>query len=171
MHFPFSVDFSPVYQVVALSPPTYFSPKVSVPFCVCNAKWSPVVLLPSCLLLNSQEVHNSSGSHKRVKSLYLKKITVTLSILYVVQGGHQYYYHLLTDASAAVPAVLEKGVYAPKLAKVPAFGKSLLSDDSALLWFSPVLNGYTVELSGDDQGFSTALHNGIYPINVFPIPP
>jgi hypothetical protein len=171
MHFPGSVDFSPVYQVVAGPPPTYFPPRVAVPGGVGNAKWSPVVVLPSGLVLNAQEVHNSSGSHKRVKSLDLKKMTVTLSILDGVQGGHQYYYHLVTDASAAVPAVLEKGVYAPKLAKVPAFGKSLLSDDSALLGFSPVLNGKTVEGSGDDQGFSTALHNGIDPINVFPIPP
>jgi hypothetical protein len=103
--------------------------------------------------------------------LDLVKRTVTLSILDGVQGGRQYYYHLVTDASASIAAVLEKGVYAPRLSKAPAFGESFPSEDSALLGFSPVLNGKTVEGSGDDQGFSTALHNGIDPINVFPIPP
>jgi hypothetical protein len=48
----------------------------------------------------------------------------------------------------------------------------LPDEHSALLGFSPVLNGRTDEGSGEDQGFSTALANGgIDPINVFPIGP
>lgn len=129
------------------------------------------MVLPSGLVLNAQQVHNPSGSHDRAVALDLAKRTVTLSILDGVQGGRQYFYHLVTDASAAAPAVLEKGVFSAMLAKVPAFGKSLPSDNSALLGFSPVLNGSTVKGSGQDQGFSTALHNGVDPINVFPIPP
>ena len=85
--------------------------------------------------------------------------------------GKQYFYHLVTDASAAVPAVLEKGVVDPKLAKIPQFGESLPGEKSALLGFSPVLNGRTDKGSGEDQGFSTALANGVDPINVFPIGP
>ena len=58
------------------------------------------------------------------------------------------------------------------LAKLPAFGQSAPGEHSALLGFSPVLNGRTDEGSGQDQGFSTALANGgIDPINVFPIGP
>ena len=160
-----------MFKKLSDPPPVYFPPKVANPGGVGDANWSPVVVLPSGLVLNAQQVHNPTGSHTRVKAIDLVKHTVTLSILDGVQGGRQYYYHLVTDASAKVPAVLEKGVYSPRLGKVPAFGKSLPSDDSALLAFSPVLNGKTVEGSGDDQGFSTALHNGIDPINVFPIPP
>lgn len=171
MHFPGNVNFGYPYKVVAGPPPTYFPPKVANPGGIGDANWSPVVVLPGGLVLNAQQVHNPTGSHTRVKAIDLVKRTVTLSILDGVQGGHQYYYHLVTDASAKVPAVLEKGVYSPRLANVPAFGKSLPSDDSALLGFSPVLNGNTVKGSGDDQGFSTALRNGIDPINVFPIPP
>jgi hypothetical protein len=89
---------------------------------------------------------------------------VTLSILDGVQGGKQYFYHLVTDASAAVPAVLEKGVFAPKLGKIPQFGQSLPGEKPALLGFSPVLNGRTDKGSGEDQGFSTALGNDIDPI-------
>jgi hypothetical protein len=171
MHFKGDVDFSPSYQVVAGPPPTYFPPKVATPGAVADAAWSSIVALPDGLVLNAQIVSNNTGTHDRVKSIDLKNREVTLSILDGVQGGRQYFYHLVTDASAQVPAVLEKGVYAPRLAKIPAFGQSLPGEKSALLGFSPVLNGRTDEGSGQDQGFSTALANGIDPINVFPIPP
>ena len=171
MQFEGDVDFSPVYQVVAGPPPTYFPPKVANPGAVGDSAWSSIVVLPGGLVLNAQIVSNNTGAHDRVKSIDLKDRKVTLSILDGVQGGRQYFYHLVTDASAQVPAVLEKGVYAPRLAKIPAFGRSLPGEKSALLGFSPVLNGRTDEGSGQDQGFSTALANGVDPINVFPIPP
>ena len=128
-------------------------------------------MLPSGLVLNAQIVQNPSGKHLRVKSIDTQGRTVTLSILDGVQGGKQYFYHLVTDASVAIAAELEKGVFAPRLAKIPEFGKSLPGEKSALLGFSPVLNGRTDKGSGQDQGFSTALANGIDPINVFPIAP
>ena len=171
MQFKGDVDFSPTYQVVAGDPPTYFPPKVANPGAVGDSAWSSIVVLPGGLVLNAQIVSNNTGAHDRVKSIDLKDREVTLSILDGVQGGRQYFYHLVTDASAQVPAVLEKGVYAPRLAKIPAFGRSLPGEKSALLGFSPVLNGRTDEGSGQDQGFSTALANGVDPINVFPIPP
>jgi hypothetical protein len=122
-------------------------------------------------VLNAQIVQNATGQHLRVKSIDAAGGTVTLSILDGVQGGKQYFYHLVTDASVPIAAVLEEGVFAPKLAKIPEFGKSLPGGKSALLGFSPVLNGRTDKGSGKDQGFSTALANGIDPINVFPIGP
>ncbi|MDQ3224204.1 MAG: hypothetical protein M3Q75_12160, partial [Gemmatimonadota bacterium] len=124
------------------------------------------------VVLNVQMVQNASGAHDRLTAVDLKKRTVTMSLLDGFHDGKQYYYHLVTDVSADLPAVLEKGVFTPRLAKVPGYGKSMPSDKSALLGFSPVLNGSTNMNSGEDQGFSTSLHNGgIDPINVFPIPP
>jgi len=166
-----NVDFSPKHKLVAGDPPGYFPPKVANPGGIADDQWSPIVVLPSGLLLNAQMVQNDSGRHDRVKSIDTRGRTVTLSILDGVQGGKQYFYHLVTDASAALPAVLEKGVFASKLAKIPQFGKSLPGEKSALLGFSPVLNGRTDKGSGEDQGFSTALANGVDPINVFPIGP
>ena len=171
MKFAGNVDFSPKYKLVAGDPPGYFPPKVANPGGVADDQWSPIVVLPSGLVLNAQIVQNDSGRHDRVKAIDIEVRTVTLSILDGVQGGKQYFYHLVSDASATVPAVLEKGVFAPKLAKVPQFGKSLPGEKSALLGFSPVLNGRTDKGSGEDQGFSTALANGVDPINVFPIGP
>jgi hypothetical protein len=171
MQFKGDVDFSPVYKVVAGDAPNFFPPKAAEPGAVANAAWSSIVVLPSGLVLNAQIVGNASGMHDRVTAINLKNRTVTLSILDGVQGGKQYFYHLVTNVSAPIPAVLEKGVYAPRLADIPAFGASLPNENSALLGLSPVLNGRTDKGSGEDQGFSTALANGIDPINVFPVGP
>ncbi len=172
MSFKGDVDFSPAYQVTPGDAPTYFPPKSFTPGAVGDAEWSSMAVLPSGVVLNVQMVQNASGAHDRLKAIDLKKRTVTLSLLDGFHAGKQYYYHLVTDVSADLPAVLEKGVFTPRLAQVPGYGKSMPSDSSALLGFSPVLNGGTDSSSGKDQGFSTSLHNGgIDPINVFPIPP
>ena len=166
-----NVDFAPKYAVEPGSPMP-FPPKVAKPGAVADAEWSSLVELPSGVVLNAQMVHNASGDHDRAVDVDLKKQTVTMSLLDGFQGGKQYYYHLVTDVSADLPAVLEKGVYAPKLALIPEVGKSTPAAKSALLGFSPVLNGITDTGSKQDQGFTTSLANGgIDPINVFPIDP
>ncbi|MBW4471552.1 MAG: hypothetical protein KME45_14265 [Stenomitos rutilans HA7619-LM2] len=166
-----NVDFSPEYQVEPGSPDP-FPPKVAKPGAVGDAQWSSMVVMPSQVVLNIQMVHNASGNHDRLKALDMKQRKVTMSILDGFQGGKQYFYHLVTDVSAEVPSVLEKGVYTPRLAKVPQMGKSTPFDRSALLGFSPVLNGITDTGTGQFQGFTASLANGgIDPINVFPIPP
>ncbi len=171
IHFKSSVDFAHTYKVVPSLPPNYFPPKVADPRGVADAGWSPIVVLPSGLVLNTQIVDNGSGEDVRVESIDIPHRMVTLSIVDGGQGGKEYFYHLVMDASAVLPSVLEKGIYTPLLAKIPAFGKSFPQDDSALLGFSPVLNGRTDEGSGQDQGFSTDLANDIDPINVFPYGP
>jgi hypothetical protein len=166
-----NVDFAPKYEAVAGSPMP-FPPKVAKPGAMADAEWSSLVVMPSGVVLNVQMVHNASGDHDRAKDVDLKKQTVTLSLLDGYQGGKQYFYHLVTDVSADLPAVLEKGVYAPKLALIPEAGKSEPSDKSALLGFSPVLNGITDTKTGQDQGFAASLANGgIDPINIFPVGP
>ncbi len=166
------VDFSPEFEITAGDPPGYFPPKSFNPGAVADAEWSSIAVMPSGVVLNLQLVQNDTGGHDRMKAIDLKKRTVTMSLLDGFHDGKQYYYHLVTDVSADLPAVLEQGVYAPRLGKIPTFGKSRPQDDSALLGFSPVLNGATQKGSGEDQGFGTAIANGgIDPINVFPIPP
>lgn len=166
-----NVDFSPVYKVVPGSPDP-FPPAVADPGAVADAQWSSIVELPSGIVINAQIVHNKTGSHDRLKDIDLKHRTVTLSVLDGAQGGKQYFYHLVTDVSASLPAVLEKGVFAPRLAMLPTFGKSEPTDDSALLGFSPNVNGISKLDSGQEQGFVASLSNGgIDPINVFPLGP
>jgi hypothetical protein len=172
MQFPGDVDFSPEYHVTPGDAPTYFPPKSFRPGAVGDAEWSSMAVLPSGLVLNVQMVQNATGPHDRLVGIDVQRRTVTLSLLDGFHAGKQYYYHLVTDVSADLPAVLEKGVFTPRLAGVPKAGKSLPADASARLGFSPVLNGKTDINSRDDQGFSTSLRNGgIDPINIFPIPP
>jgi len=165
------VDFSPVYKVVPGSP-NPFPPAVANPGAVADADWSSIVVLPSGIVINAQIVANKTGTHDRLTSIDFKHRAVTLSILDGVQGGRQYFYHLVTDASASLPAVLEKGVFATRLSMLPTFGESEPTNDSALLGFSPNANGLTKLDSGQEQGFAASLSNGgIDPINVFPLGP
>ena len=172
MRFRGAVDFTPEHLVIPGSPTAPFPPKTARAGAVGDAEWSSMAVLPSGVVLNVQVVHNPSGTHDRVKSIDLEKRTVTLSLLDGFQGGKQYYYHLVTDVSEALPAALENGVHTPRLAKVPGYGQSRPADRSALLGFSPVLNGATDTRTRQDQGFvASVVNGGIDPINVFPIDP
>lgn len=167
-----NVNFSPVHNVVAGDAPNYFPPKSFQPGAIADAEWSSIVVLPSGQVLNAQIVSNDTGNHDRLINIDKNKMTVTLSILDGFRGGKQYFFHLVTDATADLPAALEKGVSAPRLAKIPAFGKSLPTDRSAFLGFSPNANGITDLSSGQGQGFAYSISNGgVDPINVFPLAP
>ena len=171
MRFKGNVDFSPEHVVIPgeLAP---FPPRLAKPGAVADASWSSMVVMPSGDVLNVQMMHNASGTHDRVKSLDMEHRTVTISLLDGFQGGKQYFYHLVTDASAEVPSALENGVFSTRLANVPSFGQSMTSQPSALLGFSPVVNGLIDTKTHQDQGFADSIHNGgIDPINVFPVGP
>ena len=172
MRFRGNVDFTPEHVVIPGSMEEPFPPRVAKAGAVGDAEWSSMAVLPSGVVLNVQMVHNATGSHDRVKSIDVEKRTVTLSLLDGFQGGKQYYYHIVTDVSVELPAALENGVLTPRLAKVPALGMSMVSDRSALLGFSPVVNGIADTMTHQDQGFAASIANGgIDPINVFPIDP
>jgi hypothetical protein len=171
MRFRGAVDFSPIRQVVGGSP-SPFPPALAKPGAVADAEWSSGVVLPSGVVLNAQLVANATGTHDRLKAMDMAKRTVTLSLLDGVQDGKPLYYHLVTDVSAEVPATLENGVLAPRMAALAAFGKNTPGDRSSLLGFSPTLNGPMETGRGTEQGFATSIHhNGIDPVNVFPIRP
>ena len=172
MHFKGTVDFSGKREIVPGDAPNYFPPKVAKAGPVADANWSSIVTLPSGVVLNAQIVKNATGNHLRLMGFDEPHRVVTLSILDGFQGGHEYFYHLVTDASAEIAAVLEKGVLAERLAKIPAFGVADDGKPSALLAFSPNLNGITDTSTGQNQGFASSIaNNGIDPINVFPYGP
>jgi hypothetical protein len=171
MRFRGAVDFSPIRQVVGGSP-SPFPPAVAKPGAVADAEWSSGVVLPSGVVLNAQVVANATGTHDRLKAMDMAKRTVTLSLLDGVQDGQPLYYHLVTDVSAPLPATLENGVFAPRMAKLASFGKNMPSDRSSLLGFSPTLNGPLEPGRGMEQGFASSIaNNGIDPVNVFPVDP
>ena len=167
-----AVDFSPERVLVAGDGPSAFPPSVAEPGAVADDEWSSLVVLPSGSVLNVQVVANNTGLHDRVISIDQKRRTVTLQLLDGFQGGDQFYYHLVTDSSDPVAATIELGVYAPRLAKLPRFGESNVFDESALLGFSPNMNGETGADNPERQGLnSTIVDDDRDPINVFPLDP
>ncbi|WP_196889751.1 hypothetical protein [Aureivirga sp. CE67] len=178
------VDFSPVRYIEPGEGDFAFPPRIAQPGAVGDSDYSPVVVLPSNLVLNLSPVKNETGVHDRLpdgeNSIDEDEFKVTLQILDGFQGGTPYYYHLVTDAVNEVPATIELGIHAPRLANVPKFGFSSIGDESALLGFSPVGNGIDGIDDPQRQGLSSAIlsdQNGSGalapkdPINVFPIEP
>ena len=165
-----NVDFGPDLSVVPGAGDAPFPPASIAAGAIGDAEWSSMVVLPSGTVINAQMVANDTGTHDRLVDIDAAARTVTMSLLDGFQGGDQYYYHLVTDASEEIAAVLEQGVWAPRMAAIDTFGQSSPDQASALLGFSPVLNG--PRALGAEQGFEVSLLNGgIDPINVFPIDP
>ena len=172
LRFKGAVDFSPERVLTAGPAGSPFPPAAAQPGAVADGEWSSLVVLPSGIVLNAQVVANATGLHDRVISVDHEARTVQLQLLDGWQGGDRYYYHLVTDSSDPVAATIELGVYAPRLAKLPAFGRSEPTDDSALLGFSPTANGETGAGNPDRQGLnSTIVDDDRDPVNVFPLDP
>ena len=173
-----TVNFAPELVVVPAAgaetvPGTeIFPPLVVQPGATADDEWSSAVVLPSGLVLNAQIVSNDTGDHDRVVEIAPEERRVRLELLDGFQGGDQRYYHFTTDASDPVAAALEGAVYAPRLANLPGFGADTLEDASALLGFSPNINGREGRDDPERQGLNyTVASEGEDPINVFPLDP
>ena len=172
LRFKGAVDFSPERRLEAGDGPSAFPPSVAEPGAVADDEWSSLVVLPSGSVLNVQLVTNDTGEHDRVIDIDKEARTVKLQLLNGFQGGDEFYYHLVTDSSDPVAATIELGVYAPRLANLPAFGESNVFDESALLGFSPNTNGETGADNPERQGLNSTIVDGDRdPINVFPLDP
>ncbi len=166
------VDFSPVRRVVAGDGPFAFPPSVAEPGSIGDEEYSSLVVLPSGQVINAQIVANNTGIHDRITDINIRRRQVTMELLDGFQGGDQLYYHLVTDATDPGPAAIELGTFAPRMAKLPAFGKSSLFDKTTYIGFSPVVNGETGADNPERQSLSsTILDNDLDPINVFPFDP
>lgn len=167
------VDFRPQRVVQPGTFPNTFPPSVAQPGAVGDARYSPLVVLPSGSVINAPIVANSTGVHDHLVSIDYARGTVTMELLDGFQGGDQYYFHLVTESSDVGASAIERGTYTPRLANLPEFGQSLPTDESALLGFSPVSNGATGPGNPQRQGLnSTVLDGQDYdPINVFPLDP
>ena len=166
------VDFSPVRRVEPGDGPFAFPPSVAEPGSIGDDEYSSLVVLPSGLVINAQIVANSTGIHDRIISIDIPGRKVTMELLDGFQGGDQFYYHLVTDATAPGPAAIELGTLAPRMAKLPAFGQSSLFENSTFIGFSPVTNGETGADNPERQSLSsTILDDDLDPINVFPFDP
>lgn len=167
INFKGTVDFS-VVRVLIQGSPNAFPPSTAIPGAIGDAEYSPVIVMPDGIVYNAPQVANNTGLQDRVLSIDYKAMTVKLLMSDGFFDGHQFFYHLVTDASDSVPAAIENGIYAPKLKYLPAFGKNTLADQSALRGFALVGNGPTGINNPERQGLnSTIVDGGLEPINIF----
>jgi hypothetical protein len=167
------VDFSPVRLLEPGIFPNTFPPAVAQPGSVGDAEYSPLIVLPSGSVMSASIVANSTGEHDHLVSIDYTKGTVVFELLDGFEGGEQFYFHLVTEASDVGAATIERGTYTPRLANLPMFGKSMLKDKSALLGFAPTANGETGANNPERQGLNSTILDGdaFDPINVFPLDP
>ncbi|MBC8154591.1 MAG: hypothetical protein H7Z72_16945 [Bacteroidetes bacterium] len=167
------VDFSPERVLQAGPDPMAFPPSVARPGAIGDAQYSPVVVMPSGSVLSASIVANRTGTHDHLVSIDYDKGTVVMELLDGFQGGAQFFYHLVTESSDRGAATIERGIYTPRLANLPEFGRSFPTDESALLGFAPLANGETGFSSPNRQGLNSTILDGNLadPINVFPIDP
>jgi len=186
-----SVDFSPVRSLgvsqITSNATALQQLDTPVPGAYGDSKYSPLVQLPSGVVLNITYVGNATGQHDHsvasAGGVDTKQMSAALSFLDGYQGGNRYYFHLVTDSNDQGPAAVEGGTYAPRLALLKTFGQDLPTDRSPLLAFSPVGNG---QAAGDpqQQGLNSLIYNYKLdiaagripsfkpdPINVFPLQP
>lgn len=172
------VDFAPelvlepATQETVVPGTSVFPPARAEPGAVADAEWSSAVVLPSGLVVNAQIVANDTGQHDRITALDVAHQRATFELLDGRQGGDALFYHLVTDSSDPVASGLEKAVYAPRLNNLPRFGSSNLDDRSALLGFSPNINGREGRDDPEHQGLNYIVASGGQdPINIFPLDP
>ncbi|MDC0435133.1 hypothetical protein OAM69_05775 [bacterium] len=188
MEFPGTVDFSFTRSVTPGDPNATEGPNSVTrsefpaaavqPGAIADDEWSSLVVLPSGLVFNAQLVANATGIHDRIpdstqddqNNVNLDRTNrfVIFQLLDGWHAGDRYFYHIVTDSSVPDASSIELGVFAPRLAFLPAAG---VFPDGARLGFSPNSNGLA---SGPDlpQGLNVSVTDQrIDPVNVFPISP
>jgi hypothetical protein len=159
--FPATVDFSPERQVVA--GPDVFPPLVAEPGAIGEPGYSPLIRLPDGTILNAPHVANDTGKADKVVVLDTNLRRVRYRETEGFQGGRRVRY-LSTDASEAAVAALEDVTYAPALQFAPFFGGD--GTDSALASLAAFVNGATGADNPQRQGLTSALLDGLDPLNV-----
>lgn len=143
--------------------PTGFPPLAAEPSAEGEAGYSPLVELPGGVVENAPHVANASGVHPKVVAIDYAGGTVTLEETAGFSGGKPVRY-VSTDASFGVAAALENVVLAPALDAAPRVGQD--GTDQARTSLAAFVNGRTGAASPERQGLSSALLDGLSPLNV-----
>jgi len=177
---PADVDFSPVHVLVA--GPTGFPPSAAAPGAVGNPGYSPLVQLPSGVVINAPQVGDGANTNGADKAHWADKVesvdAVNNTITYDETNGcyeDQSVHYVSTDASAAGPAAIEDVTYAPALGNVPfpdcgtndinitgPFINPGCSRESLIAF----INGQTGRDNVERQGLNAAILDQESPINI-----
>lgn len=159
--FPASVNFAPERRVVA--GPTGFPPDTARPGAIGDAGYSPLIRLPDGTILNAPQLANSTGVADKVVAIDTTAGTVTFEETNGFARGKAVRY-VSTDASDAAVAALEGATFAERLADAPSAGND--GSDSARASLAAFVNGQTGAVNPDRQGLSSAILDGLDPLNL-----
>jgi hypothetical protein len=143
--------------------PTGFPPLAAEPSAEGEARYSPLAELPDGTVENAPHVANDTGLHPKVVAIDFAAGTVTLRETAGFSGGKAVRY-VSMDASLDVAAALEDVVYAPALDAAPTAGQD--GTDQARTSLAAFVNGRTGAANPERQGLSSALLDGLSPLNV-----
>ncbi len=162
--FPAGVDFTP--QRVVVPGPTGFPPTTAVPGAVGEAGYSPIVRLSDGTVLNAPQVANPSGQADKVVS----NSASTGRVVYRETDGfynHKAVHYVSFEASIPLAAALENAALAPALnAAPPDFSPLPDPVPPAREEIGIVTNGQTGLGNPERQGLSSALLDGVDPLNI-----
>ena len=121
---PGDVDFSPIRVLVPSA--TGFPPTSAAPGAVGNNGYSPLVQLPSGVVINAPQVGDGANTNGADKSHWADKVesvdAASRTVRYAITNGcyeDQSVHYVSFDASAAGPAAIEDVTFAPVIGNVP----------------------------------------------------
>jgi hypothetical protein len=159
LNFMATVDFSPTRVVTP--GPRGFPPLAASPGAVGEAGYTPLVQLPSGVILNAPHIMNATGTHDKLVSPVTTRATF--------QETEGFYnakdvYYVSFDASQPDVSALEGVTYAPALNAAPGLGSSD-KKTSSRSGIAPFVNGQTGVANPNRQGLNSALLGEGDPLN------
>ncbi|HEX2712209.1 MAG TPA: hypothetical protein VHM88_08305 [Candidatus Acidoferrales bacterium] len=173
VNFPGTVMFGLGRVVVAgagaaTDPTTAFPPSaIHVP-AAGDANYSPLIQMPDGTIFNAPQVANDSGQADKV--LVLDKINMTVT--YAGTEGrydNRIVHYVSFDASLETPAALEDVTFAPNLNAAPSAGCADGAVAVSPCAREPLIaftNGQTGPSNPQRQGLSSAIVDGLFPLNI-----
>jgi hypothetical protein len=171
--FPASVDFSPNRVLVPSA--QGFPPVVAQPGAVGEAGYSPLVQVKfwgKTVVLNAPQIANASGRADKIVSLNWSDDTDEATVTYRETDGcydKESVHYASFDASDPVAAAIEDLTYAPDFNAAPAPGYADPVNVPASCLREPLIaftNGQTGVTDPQRQGLSSALLDGLAPLNI-----
>ncbi|MDX2183326.1 MAG: hypothetical protein SFW08_05000 [Gemmatimonadaceae bacterium] len=155
------VDFSPTSRVTRGA--SGFPPQEATPGSIGAAGYSPYVQLLDGTVVNAPIVAHRTGQLDRVLSIDTVRRVATVRMTRGYADGAVLWY-ISTDASDAGVAAMEGATFAPVLASIPS--ERSAPGSAARAGIVAVTNGETGATAPERQGLSSALLDGLPPLNV-----
>lgn len=162
---PATVDFTPTRVVVP--GPTGFPPAQADPGAVGAPGYSPLIQLPDGTVLNAPQVANKTGRADKIVALDTAHRKLTYRVTNGFYDGKRVHY-LSFDASIPLTAALENATLAPTLNAAPPDDPRSTGNEGnpAREEIGIVTNGQTGAGNPQRQGLSSALLDGLDPLNI-----